>query len=128
MKNLPTLISIVLVAILIGAALVFSGGGEKAPASRENVTVVDGVQYVDITARGGFEPRASIAAAGLPTILRFNTTNTFDCSASVIIPSQNISKNLPYNGKTEIEVGIQAAGTLQGSCGMGMYPFEVEFE
>ncbi|OHA58942.1 MAG: hypothetical protein A2571_01030 [Candidatus Vogelbacteria bacterium RIFOXYD1_FULL_44_32] len=129
MNKIPVAISIVVVAILIGWALAFSDGKPtRDTASRDNVTVVAGVQYVDISARGGFQPRVSAAKAGLPTVLRFNTANTFDCSASVIIPSLRISKNLPYTGQTEINIGTSTVGTLAGTCAMGMYPFAVEFE
>jgi plastocyanin domain-containing protein len=88
---------------------------------------VDGKQIVEITARGGYQPRVSIAKAGISTILRFNTNGTFDCSASVRIPSLDISKLLPQSGSTDIDIGSQQVATLNGSCGMGMYPFQVEF-
>ena len=92
-----------------------------------NVSIVDGKQIIEIRAKGGYQPRKSIAKAGMPTILRFNTTGTFDCSSSVRIPSLNISKGLPQSGSTDIDIGIGNLGALQGSCGMGMYPFEIEF-
>jgi len=92
-----------------------------------NVSVVDGKQIVEIRAKGGYQPRKSTAKAGIPTILRFNTSGTFDCSSSVRIPDMNISKMLPQSGTTDIDIGSQKVATLQGSCGMGMYPFEVEF-
>lgn len=103
-----------------------STGAEEI--SGNNVSIVDGVQIVEIRAKGGYQPRASIAKAGVPTVLRFNTKGTFDCSSSVRIPSLNISKNLVSSGSTDIELGVQGAGTLKGSCGMGMYPFEVKFQ
>lgn len=127
-----TALSIIVAALLIGGAIVFMRGGapsnEAANTPQNNVTVVDGKQIVEISAKGGYQPRVSVAKAGLPTILRFDTKGTFDCSSSVRIPSMDISKNLPQTGTTDIEVGIAQAGTLQGTCGMGMYPFEVTFE
>lgn len=126
-----TALSIIVAALLIGGAIVFMRGGtsnEAAHTPQNNVTVVDGKQIVEISAKGGYQPRVSVAKAGLPTILRFDTKGTFDCSSSVRIPSMDISKNLPQTGTTDIEVGIAQAGTLQGTCGMGMYPFEVTFE
>ena len=129
MNKIPVAISIVVVAIFIGWAIAFSGDRPATDtASRANVKIIDGVQYVDISARGGFQPRVSAGQAGLPTVLRFNTANTFDCSASVIIPSLRISKNLPYTGQTEVDIGTSTVGTLAGTCAMGMYPFAVEFE
>ena len=85
-------------------------------------------QIIEITAKGGYTPRKSIAKAGIPTILRLNTNGTFDCSSSVRIPSLDIFKNLPQSGTTDIDLGIQNVGTLNGSCGMGMYPFEIQFQ
>jgi plastocyanin domain-containing protein len=93
-----------------------------------NVSVVDGKQFIEISAKGGYLPRKSVAQAGIPTIIRFKTRGTFDCSSSIRIPSMNISKVLPNTGSTDIDLGVQPAGVLQGACGMGMYPFEVEFQ
>jgi plastocyanin domain-containing protein len=92
-----------------------------------NVSIVDGKQIIEINARGGYQPRKSIAKAGIPTVIRFNTRGTFDCSSSVRIPSLGISKSLPQTGLTDIDIGSGKLGTLQGSCGMGMYPFEIDF-
>jgi plastocyanin domain-containing protein len=126
------LIAIVVSAVLIGGAVVLSNSNGRAPVEQavkeNNVSIVDGVQIVEIDAKGGYLPRKSIAKAGVPTVIRFNTTATFDCSSSVRIPSMDISKLLPQTGSTDIDVGVQDVGPLEGSCGMGMYPFEVVFE
>ena len=105
-----------------------SGDTTEQVANANNVSVIDGKQIVEINAKGGYQPRKSIAKAGIPTIIRFNTKGTFDCSSSVRIPSLNLSKALPQSGSTDIDIGTGQLGTLQGSCGMGMYPFEVEFQ
>ena len=103
-----------------------NGGGQGG--SENNVSIVDGKQIIEIQAKGGYQPRKSIAKAGIPTILRFETSGTFDCSSSVRIPSMNISKSLPQTGATDIDIGTSSLGTLQGMCGMGMYPFQVDFQ
>jgi plastocyanin domain-containing protein len=125
-----TIISIIVAVVLIGGAFMLtrSGGDTGQVANANNVSVVDGKQIIEITARGGYQPRKSIAKAGIPTIIRFNTKGTFDCSSSVRIPSMGISKSLPQTGSTDIDIGEGKLGTLQGTCGMGMYPFEVEFQ
>lgn len=124
-----TLTSIIVAAVLIGGAFMLSMGNSAAPvANANNVTIVDGKQIIEIKAKGGYQPRKSIAKAGIPTIIRFDTKGTFDCSSSVRIPSMNISKALPQTGTTDIDIGNGQVGTLQGTCGMGMYPFEVEFQ
>ena len=116
--------------LIVGAILWVGNNKERDVSPKENpnnVVVVDGKQIITIKAKGGFTPDVSIAKAGLPTVLRFETSGTFDCSASVRIPSLNISKVLPQFGSTDIDIGVPAVVYLEGSCGMGMYPFQVDF-
>jgi plastocyanin domain-containing protein len=125
-----TIISIIIALVFIGGSfmLVKSGDSVEQLVNANNVSIVDGKQIIEINAKGGYQPRKNIAKAGIPTIIRFNTKGTFDCSSAVRIPSMNISKSLPQTGSTDIDIGTGTIGTLKGSCGMGMYPFEVEFE
>lgn len=97
-------------------------------ASANNVTIENGKQIIEIKTKGGYSPRVSTAKAGIPTILRFDTNGTYDCSSSVRIPSLNISKSLPLSGVTDIDLQSLSVGTLKGTCGMGMYPFEIDFQ
>jgi plastocyanin domain-containing protein len=122
-------ISILIALMLIVSAFLIAKGGDRTPLpnNENNVSVVDGKQIIDLTAAGGYSPEKSVAKAGIPTILRFNTNGTFDCSSSVRIPSLNVSKNLALAGITEIDLGIPKVGIMYGSCGMGMYPFEIDF-
>lgn len=123
-----TVLSIVVALSLVGGVLMLTRSKNKEEVvSAHNVTVVDGKQIIEIKAKGGYLPRKSIAKAGLSTILRFDTNGTFDCSSSVRVPNLKISKTLPQTGVTDIDIGVGQPGTLQGMCGMGMYPFEVEF-
>ena len=128
MKN--TAISIIIAGAIIGGSIIIAGGGSAVEnvGTANNVTVLDDKQIIEITAKGGYFPRKSVAKSGLPTILRINTNGTFDCSSSVRIPSMNISKILPQFGTTDIDLGIPQVARLQGTCGMGMYPFEIEFQ
>ena len=116
------------VAVLIGIGYVVGGGSTKSVApSAANVRMKNGTQMVEIRAKGGYNPRVSIAKAGVPTVLRFITSGTFDCSASIRIPSLGVSQILPQSGSTDVAIQNPAAGILQGTCGMGMYPFSVQF-
>ncbi len=125
-----TVIAILIGVLLIGGtAFLVRNKDTTAPvANANNVTIVDGKQIVEIRAKGGYLPERSVAKAGIPTLLRFDTSGTFDCSSSVRIPSMDISKMLPQTGTTDIDIGVQEAGTFNGTCGMGMYPFEVDFQ
>lgn len=133
------LTSIIVALTLIGGAVYISSRGEStyvAPSDTgstgtmkaNNVSIVDGTQIIELEAKGGYRPRKSVAKAGVPTILRFNTRGTFDCSSYIRIPSLNLARSLPQTGQTDIDLGIQKAGIFRGSCGMGMYPFEIEFQ
>ena len=125
-----TVLSIIIAIVLIGGAFMLANNNSaiNSTANVNNVSIVDGKQIIEITARGGYQPRNSVAKAGVPTIIRFETSGTFDCSSSVRIPSMNIFKSLPQTGSTDIDVGTQSVGKLVGSCGMGMYPFSIEFK
>jgi len=92
-------------------------------------TIVDGTQVVDITAKGGYSPRVITAKAGVPTVLRVATQGTFDCSASIVIPTLGYQKFLKPTGIEDIAISAeQAQSTLQGTCSMGMYNFQIRFE
>jgi len=135
-----TVISIVIAGLIIGGAIVLSknirnncaGNSCSVQATNtnnlDNVSIVGGKQIIEIKARGGYTPSKSIAKAGIPTILRFTTEGTFDCSSSIRIQSLNIFKVLPQSGTTDIDLGTTTAGNLGGTCGMGMYPFQIEFK
>ncbi len=127
-----TLVSILIAGVFIGGAVLLSrgNGGVQTDTSVpiNNVSMVDGKQIIEIRAKGGYQPAKSVARSGVPTILRFNTSGTFDCSSSVRISSLGVSKLLPQTGTTDIDLGVPKAGVLQGTCGMGMYPFEVAFQ
>ncbi len=123
-----TIVSIIIALVFIsGSILLVNNNDNEQLIDYNNVSIVDGKQIVEINAKGGYLPRISQAKAGIPTTIRFNTSNTFDCSASIRIPSVGVSKMLPNTGSTDIDIGVQKEGRFKGSCGMGMYPFEIEF-
>jgi len=133
--NKPTLISILAVVVLIGGALYLRGDSSSSADAGGGGALVatsiveDGVQYVDITARGGYTPRVTKAQAGMPTVIRMKTENTFDCSMALVIPDLNYQSYLKQSGVEEIEVPAdKAQGTLEGLCSMAMYHFTIEFE
>lgn len=106
-----------------------SNGNSDTASGADNSVIKDGVQYVTITARGGYSPRQSSAQGGVPTKLIVKTNGTYDCSAALVIHSLNYRKMLPNTGDTIIDAGTPKAGdTLEGVCGMGMYSFAITFK
>lgn len=94
----------------------------------ENIEIKDGVQYITITAKGGYSPKISNAKANIPTKLIIKTNGTFDCSSSLIIRSVNYRNILPNTGEAVIDVGTpKSKDTLRGVCSMGMYNFLINF-
>lgn len=132
----------IFLSLIIGAALVFgsyavmqkknpdpepiASPSPKTPVG--NVTQEGEKQIVSIRAKGGYAPKTSRAQAGVPTTLRVITESTFDCSSQLRIPSLDINEALPPSGTTDIPLGILKPGTLQGTCGMGMYRFDIVIE
>ena len=122
-------ISILAAAVIIGGAILISSGGKNSNiASVKNVSVVDGKQVITISAKGGYSPKITSAKSGMPTVIKMDTSGTFDCSSALAIPSLGYRKNLPPSGETIIDIPSQEAGSkLQGLCAMGMYNFSINF-
>jgi len=126
-----TIISIVISIALVGGTLYFvrdksaSSGGEATQS--QNIEIRDGVQYVTITAKGGYSPRVTEIKGGLPTKLIVKTNGTYDCSASLVVRSAGFQKILQSTGEEIIDLGIPKSGEkIQGLCGMGMYNFQIK--
>lgn len=119
---------IITLGLVIAIGILFFGKSNLDPESAQNVEIRDGVQYITISARGGYSPRVSSAKAGIPTKLIMETSGAFDCSSALVIRSIGYQNILPQTGKTEIDLGIPKAGEpLQGVCSMGMYNFVINF-
>jgi plastocyanin domain-containing protein len=124
-----TIIISVGILLVVGFIWFFAtSSSQTTAATGDAVTMVNGIQIIQITARGGYKPNNINAKSNVPTSLWIQTTNTFDCSASVTIPKLNVRENLPNTGNTEIKIPEQASGTtLTGVCSMGMYSFKINF-
>ena len=129
--NKSIFVSVAISGLLIGGAFWFVSLGPNIEDGGEVsvVSIVDGKQIIDISAKGGYTPRKMIAKAGIPTILRVKTKGTFDCSASLVIPKLSYQKFLQSSGTEDIAISAeQAQGTIQGLCAMGMYNFQIIFQ
>jgi plastocyanin domain-containing protein len=126
-----TIVSIIISIALIGGTLYFvsdrspSSGGEVAQS--QNIEIRDGVQYVTITAKGGYAPKISQIKGGIPTKLVVKTDGTYDCSASLVVRSIGFQKILQPTGEEVIDLGTPKSGDkVLGVCGMGMYNFQIK--
>ncbi len=131
--NKNTALAIVISLVIVGGMVFFLSEKSNPPNNNnetiltKNVEIRDGIQYVTITAQGGYSPRVSKIDSDIPTKLVVKTNGTYDCSISLVIKSLGFQKILPPTGEEVIDLGIPKKGeTVQGVCGMGMYNFQIE--
>ena len=130
-KTLTTFFFIIGAIVLVGLFIyLVSTGGNNTPVqtNTESVIMENGKQILLMNARAGYTPNSFNAKANTESILRVTTENTFDCSATVNIPSLNIRQVLPITGITDINLGTPKQGTIiYGTCGAGLYKFTMRF-
>jgi plastocyanin domain-containing protein len=127
--------------LIIGAALIaalyimlseakpsLKPSATKVVDSASAVSMVDGKQVIAIAVNKGYSPNRIEARAGVPTVLSFQTQNTFDCSTALIIPSLNVRKQLKPTEKFDVPLELKTGDVLRGSCSMGMYDFSISFK
>ena len=80
-----------------------------------------GVQEVEITVDGGYEPSHVVVEAGQPVQLNFLRRDRSSCLEKVILPDFGIAQDLTLDQVTTIELTPQKAGRYQFTCGMNMF-------
>ncbi|RZT85593.1 sulfite exporter TauE/SafE [Pseudonocardia sediminis] len=105
----------------VAASRVMAAVAGPAPAPPA-ATVADGRQTVAISATSeGYTPALTQARAGLPTTLVIDSDQPAGCVRSFTIAAIGVQQILPASGRTRIDLGTLAPGTLAYACGMGMY-------
>lgn len=82
--------------------------------------IVDGVQEVRITVKGGYSPSSITLAKGVPARLVFTREETSRCSEELLIPSLGVRQALPAHAETKVEFTPTEDGIFGFSCGMNM--------
>lgn len=111
-KHLSIIIAAILVGVIGYIAFVKpdSSSSSSSGGTSSNVVVRDGVQYVTVTARGGYRPSTTNIKSGIPTTLIMETNNTYDCSLALVVRSVGYRAMLPASGETEIDLGTPKPG------------------
>ncbi len=86
----------------------------------------DGIQEVNITVDGGYEPSRVVVNAGQLVRLNFLRRDPSACLESVILPDFHIAKDLELNQVTPVEFMPQKPGQYTFACGMNMFRGIVE--
>ncbi len=121
--------AVVVGLLVVSQVFVRGGNGSVQDSSVGSVVMENGIQIITLTAKGGFSPRSVEAQSGVPTELRVMTNGTYDCSSILIIPALGYDEILKPTGTEVIAISAdQSKGNLDGTCGMGMYNFEIAFK
>jgi plastocyanin domain-containing protein len=80
-----------------------------------------GVQEVDVTVKGGYQPAAIVVKAGRPVRLNFTRREATTCGEEVVIPDFGRRAHLPENQTVPIVLTPEKPGEYEFTCGMNMY-------
>jgi plastocyanin domain-containing protein len=79
-----------------------------------------GVQTVQVTVKGGYEPSTVQVRRGIPVRMVFDRQETSSCSEEIVLPAFGVKRFLPAFQKTAIEFIPNAVGEYDFMCGMSM--------
>ncbi len=85
-----------------------------------------GIQEIDITVDGGYEPSRVVVNAGQRVRLKFLRQDPNSCLEEVRLPEFHIVQDLPLNQVTPIEFTPDKPGTYDFTCGMNMFRGAIE--
>ncbi len=92
----------------------------KKPKSQQ-AKLKEGVQEVNITVEGGYEPDYIVVESGKPARLNFFRKDASNCLEEVLLPDFGIAAKLPLNKTKTVEFTPQKPGEYQFTCGMRMF-------
>ena len=80
-----------------------------------------GLQEVDVTVKGGYQPASIVVKAGRPLRLNFTRRESTPCGEEVVLPEFGRREHLPENKTVAVEVTPTKPGEYEFTCGMNMY-------
>jgi plastocyanin domain-containing protein len=84
-------------------------------------TGAGGIQIVDVTVKGGYQPASIVVEAGRPVRLNFTRRESTPCGEEVVLPEFGRRAHLPEDRTIPIEVTPERPGEYEFTCGMHMY-------
>ncbi|MBX4211628.1 MAG: sulfite exporter TauE/SafE family protein [Candidatus Yanofskybacteria bacterium] len=103
---------------LTGATAGFAA--QEKQGSGLDSKIENGIQTVEMTQTNGYKPNNLTIKKGVPVKWVITSTNPYNCSSYIMMPSLGITKAL-QQGKNVIEFTPQKTGTIKFTCSMGMY-------
>jgi plastocyanin domain-containing protein len=80
-----------------------------------------GLQEVEVTVKGGYQPASIVVEAGRPLRLNFTRREASMCGEEVVLPEFGRRAHLPENKTVAVEVTPERPGEYEFTCGMNMY-------
>src|SRR4051794_2965379 len=110
------------VVVLVAAVVVILGLGWFffGPRRALAATLSGGVQRVEVTVHGGYQPEVIQVRQGLPVELVFDRQEGGDCSSRVVFPDFGINAALPAYSRTIVALDPVRPGAFPFACGMNM--------
>ncbi|MCP3818819.1 heavy metal translocating P-type ATPase [Streptomyces sp. A3M-1-3] len=90
------------------------------PKKSRQAELVNGVQEIGITVKGGYSPDLVTVRQGVPVRLVFDRQESGDCTSRVVFPDFALAASLPANERTVVEFTPDRAGRFGFACGMNM--------
>jgi plastocyanin domain-containing protein len=109
-----SILASVILAVLTSLALGACGTSESAPAATGRRVAIE-------VGASGYDPAEVQATAGEAITLVFTRTSEEGCGGEVVIPAEDIRRELPLNRAVEVTLTPTGAGRLRFTCGMDMY-------
>ncbi len=115
----PDLI-VIITTVLLSAGLLWFFFGHRRPAEHAQRDGEGHTQQVTVVVRGGYTPDRIEAVAGVPLQITFDRQETGDCTSRVVFPELGITRSLPANARTVVEIQPDEVGEFHFSCAMNM--------
>jgi Cu+-exporting ATPase len=109
---------VIAAAVVVSAGLVwfFFGSGRARQQTERSATG----QHVTVVVRGGYTPARIEAVAGVPLRITFDRRESGDCSSRVVFPELGITRALPANAATTVDLLPDKPGEFGFSCAENM--------
>lgn len=103
----------VLISLFVVGCVTPSDAAPPAPSdSRPVIAITVGPK--------GYEPAQVKAPAGKPVRLTFTRASEVGCGQKLVIPSEEIEKDLPLGEPVAVDLIVPTSGEVTFTCGMGM--------
>lgn len=85
-----------------------------------SAALVSGIQEIDITVKGGYDPDTIVVKAGQPVRLNFTRKESSLCSEMVVFDRIGRSAKLPEDQTVAVDFTPDGPGEIPFQCQMGM--------